>query len=401
MSEQTDNLLSMADGEAVVALLQDLIRARSENPPGDTRSAIAVAERFLDDAGLTYEVFAKREEKPSMIATIPAAEGRPTLTFHAHIDTVPAGDLQRWRHDPFSGSIADGRIYGRGAGDDKASAAAMCAALAVLLQADPVLSLNVQLVLAADEEAGGLDGTRWLRDAGHLQPDFLVVGEQTHNHVSVAERVACGIDLTVLGRSAHGAMPWVGDNAVMKTARALTWLLEQLGSRFESRTHPHLPPPTLNVGRIDGGRRWNVVPERCEVKMDRRLIPGETRGEALAEIEELLERYDREVEPLAFELHSEGEVAPNVNTPVDSPFVEVAQRCLASVAGEERPISGYALTSDGRWFARGAIPIIHFGPGDPALAHASDEYVEVDEVVEAVRFYALFALRWGESNASR
>jgi acetylornithine deacetylase/succinyl-diaminopimelate desuccinylase-like protein len=135
--------------------------------------------------------------------------------------------------------------------------------------------------------------------------------------------------------------------------------------------------------------------------MDRRLIPSETRRAALAEIEELLARYDQEVEPLTFELHSEGEVAPNVNTPVDSPFVELAQDCLAAVTGEPRPLVGYALTSDGRWFAGLGIPIIHFGPGDPALAHASDEYVEIFELVEAVRFYVSFALRWCEANVGR
>jgi acetylornithine deacetylase/succinyl-diaminopimelate desuccinylase-like protein len=205
--------------------------------------------------------------------------------------------------------------------------------------------------------------------------------------------VACGIDLTVFGKGTHGAMPWAGENAVLKTARALSWLQERLFPVLQRRSHPYLPPATLNIGKIQGGIQWNIVPDWCKVEMDRRLLPGETREAAMQEIQESLDEFARSVEPLRYELYSQGEVATNVNTPDDHPFVSLANRALGDVTGESRPLTGYVQTSDGRWFAGGDLPIIIFGPSDPAVAHAPDEHVPVEQVVEAARTLALLALR--------
>jgi succinyl-diaminopimelate desuccinylase len=267
-------------------------------------------------------------------------------------------------------------------------------AMLALRRAGVVLRGHLQLVVVSDEESGGLQGTRWLHDAGRLETAALVVGEQTENRVAIAERVACGIDLTVFGKSAHGAMPWAGENAVLKTARALTWLQDRLFPMLQVRHHPYLPPPTLNVGKIQGGIQWSIVPERCKVEMDRRLVPGETREAAVEEIRQLLDEYALRVEPLAYELFSAGEVAANINTPPDDPFVNLANQALQDVCGEHRLPTGYVQTSDGRWFAKDHIPIIIFGPSDPSVAHATNEYVPQQQLVEAARFLALLALRY-------
>jgi len=206
--------------------------------------------------------------------------------------------------------------------------------------------------------------------------------------------VACGIDLTVSGRSAHGATPWEGENAILKAARVLVWLEEKLYPKLNDRRHPYLPPPTLNIGRIQGGIQWSIVPEQCKVEMDRRLIPGEMREQAVAELQKLLDEYTRTVEPLRYELFSSGEVAANIDPPPDSPLVLLANQTLAELTGDARPLTGYVQTSDGRWFARDGIPIIIFSPSHPSVAHAADEYVPVEQLVEATRYMALLALRW-------
>ena len=220
-----------------------------------------------------------------------------------------------------------------------------------------------------------------------------VVGEQTDNQVAIAERVACGIDLIVIGKSAHGAMPWEGENAVLKAARAITYLQDSLTPLLEARKHPYLPSPTLCICRIEGGRQWGVVPERCKVEMDRRLIPGETREMAMDEIRQILDDYAAEVEPLNYELFSTGEVAANIDTPPDDPFVVLANQVLQDLTGDERSLTGYVQTSDGRWLARDGIPIVIFGPSEPAVAHSTDEYVTVDQLVEATQFLVLLAMR--------
>lgn len=389
-----EKVLAEIETTEIVDLLQALIRQRSDYPPGDCRAATQIITEKLAAAHVPLKLISRQPHQPNVIATIGPEERKPRLMFHSHIDTVPAGDLDRWSVDPFAGIQKEGRIYGRGAGDDKGSVAAQTMAVVALARVGVSLEGALQLVVVSDEESGAEQGTYWLHREQGLRADALVVGEQTDNRIAIAERVACGIDLTVFGKSAHGAMPWAGENAVLKTARALTWLQDTLFHRLEERKHPYLPPSTLNVGRIQGGIQWSIVPEQCKVEMDRRLLPGETREMAMEEIRQALDEYVARVEPLRYELFSTGEVAANIDTPPDDPFVRAASQVLRAVSKEERPLTGYVQTSDGRWFAQDGIPIILFGPSDPAVAHAADEWVSADQLVEAAHFYALLALRW-------
>ena len=363
-------------------------------PPGDCQTAVAVVAEKLAESDIKFDILTERPHQPNLVATLAGQSSGPTLTYHAHIDTVPPGDPALWQHPPFSGAVADGCIFGRGAGDDKSSVTAQVMALVTLARADWPLNGQLQVAVVADEESGAHHGTRWLHDNKHLQPDFMVVGEQTNNKVAVAERVACGIDLTIYGKSTHGAMPWAGDNAVLKSARVLTWLQQNLFPKLEVKSHPFLPPATLNIGKIQGGLQWNIVPESCKIEMDRRLLPGETREEAMDDIRAMLDEYSATVEPLKYELYSTGKVAPNINTSPDEPFVQCAQKALQDVTGHLQELTGYVQTSDGRWFAGDGFPIIIFGPSDPVVGHATDEHVAIAQLLEATRFLTLFAMRW-------
>jgi succinyl-diaminopimelate desuccinylase len=394
LSEQEKRVIAYIDPAESVELLRSLIQARSDFPPGDCREAIGNVVRKLDQSGMPYQILKRQDHQPNLIVNIGPSSDIASLMFHSHIDTVPAGELSNWSVDPFAGIVRDGRIYGRGAGDDKSSVAAQAIACLALVRSGVSIPACLKLVVVSDEESGGMQGTNWLHHEGKLRTKALIVGEQTNNYVAVAERVACGIDLTVYGKSAHGATPWEGDNAILKTARVLSWLEEKLLPELHARTHPFLPTSTLNVGKIRGGNQWNIVPEKCVVEMDRRLLPSETREEAMAEIRSLLDEYSSRVEPLRYELSSDGEVSANIDTDPNSPFVQMAHSTLLDITGEERKLTGYVQTSDGRWFARDGIPILIFGPSKPALAHAADEYVTVDQLVEAAKFLAIFALRW-------
>jgi len=394
LTPREEEVLGLIQAAEVVALLKALIQTRSDYPPGDCQAAVQLVAQKLQEAGVAYRIFNKQIQQPNLLAQLGEAGQKPRLMWHSHIDTVPPGELDRWSVDPFAGELRQGKIFGRGAGDDKGCVAAQVMALITLARSGLSIQGSLALAIVSDEESGGLQGTHWLHDEGQLQTDALVVGEQTANHVAISERVACGIDLTVFGRSAHGAMPWAGENAVLKTARALTWLQDRLFPVLENRRHPYLPPPTLNIGKIQGGIQWSIVPERCKVEMDRRLLPGETREMAMAEIRHALDEFAEQVEPLNYELFSTGEVAANINTPPEDAFVALANQALQALCGTPRPLTGYVQTSDGRWFARDGIPIILFGPSDPIVAHAADEHVSVDQLVEATQFLTLLAMRF-------
>lgn len=393
LSGEERKIMDQVAGEEVVSVLQTLIRQRSDYPPGDTRSAVGSIARLLEEEGLHFDVLAKKERQPSLIAQYGSGSHGSRLVYHAHIDTVPAGDEEEWTVDPFAGERKQGRIYGRGAGDDKSSVAAQVMALVALARAGVPLQGSLQVTVVADEESGGNVGTRWLRQTGRLEPDYLVVGEQTNNRIAIAERVACGIDLTIFGESAHGAMTWEGDNAVIKMAGVIQWLKENLIDQFSETKHPYLPPPTLNIGKIKGGIQWSVVPSKCKIEMDRRLLPGETREEAMEQIRNALDEYQRKFGDIEYELFTAGDVASNIDTPADDPFVQTANQTLAAVSEEQRDLTGYVQTSDGRWFADDGIPIIIFGPSDPKVGHSADEYVEEKQLIEATQFLTLLAMR--------
>lgn len=393
------NLLDQVNPIEVVSLLKEVIQQRSDYPPGDCRTVAREFTNKLDHEGLIYETFARKDHQPNLVVQLGETNGARHLMFHAHMDTVPAGDEDRWSYAPFTATEANGRIYGRGAGDDKSSAVAQIMALITLARSKVNLAGKLSVVIVSDEESGGEYGTRWLHSQGLLKTDALVVGEQTNNQVAIAERVACGIDLTVFGKSAHGAMPWAGDNAILKMARVLTWLQDRYLPVLEQRNHPVLPQPTLNIGKIQGGIQWSIVPEKCKVDMDRRLLPGETREQAIDELRQVLDQFAQEVEPLKYELFSQGDVAANIDTSADDPFVKMANLTLSDITGKEQQLTGYVQTSDGRWFAKDGIPIILFGPSDPAVAHSTDEYVSIDQLVEATRFYILLAYRFLGGNS--
>ena len=397
LSEFENDVLDLIDPGEVVSLLQAIIQTRSDYPPGDCRAAIKRISDALAGVGVHTEIYSKSDHQPNLLATYPGQAGGRTLLYHSHIDTVPIGDPQHWSFDPFAGEIHDGLVFGRGAGDDKSSVVAQVMAVMTLARAGVPLDGALQVAVVSDEESGALQGTRWLRDEGILSPDILVVGEQTNNQVAIAERVACGIDLTVYGQGTHGAMPWAGENAILIASSLLEWLKANLFPKLEERRHPYLPPPTLNIGKITGGIQWNIVPDECKIEMDRRLIPGETREMAMQEIHQAVDEYCQKNGPIKYKLFSTGKVAANINTPPDEPFVLLANQALQDSTGEERQLGGYVQTSDGRWFAGDGIPIIIFGPSNPEVGHSVDEHVSISQLVEATRFLTLLAMRWSGS----
>ncbi|MCJ7701181.1 MAG: M20/M25/M40 family metallo-hydrolase, partial [Anaerolineales bacterium] len=143
-------ILAGIDSEEVINFLQDLIRQRSDYPPGDCRSAIRVVANKLAAEGIGYAIFARQDHQPNLIAGLGHSNRKPSLMYHAHIDTVPAGDLSRWSVDPFSGERKVGRVYGRGAGDDKGSVAAQVMALVTLARAEVNFKVNLRVVVVSD-----------------------------------------------------------------------------------------------------------------------------------------------------------------------------------------------------------------------------------------------------------
>ena len=387
--EDARAVLAAIDPEETISFLRELVRAPSVNPPGDVSEAAAVCQRPLVAAGFALRTLAHEPGKPNIVAEWGAGDG-PVLGFNAHLDVVPTGDESAWSHPPFAADVADGRVYGRGAGDDKASVTAQVMGAVALARSGAPLRGRLVVTEVADEETSGA-GALHLIAEGDLRLDGVIVGEQTMNRVAIGEKGTAGVDIVVSGRTAHGALPWEGANAIEGMARVITALDRELRPRLAERAHPYFMPSSASVNMIDGGVKTNVVPDRCAIFVDRRLIPGEDPVATTTEIREIAEAAIAGVPGIEVQvIPAEDRFAATMSDPNGT----LARAMLAANAflGLSTELTGFSMASDGRHFAAAGYPTIIYGPGDPRLAHIPDEWVGVDEVLEATRAYALAAL---------
>jgi succinyl-diaminopimelate desuccinylase len=373
------------DGGAVLENARALIAAKSENPGGTEDQAAGVAGEILTGLGAAPEIVRSPTGRPSVIATIGDLDG-PTLAWNGHLDVVPAGSLDTWTHDPWMGEVDDdGRLVGRGAADMKGPIAAALAAAAALRQARTPIRGALVFHLAADEELAGVHGTKVLWERGLLTQDAAVVGEPSELQVGLAERGGAWFTATAFGKAAHGSQPQRGVNAIMSMARFLLRLPEVL----PDREHPLVGRPTVNAALISGGSAPNVVPDRCEVDIDRRTVPGESDpAEVRAPFTTLVESLNAEhpeieIDVALREWTDAAEASP------DTEITRIAVDAVQAATGIRPELVGFTGITDARFYINEAlIPTVICGPGSLTVAHTADESVAVDELVAGARAYA-------------
>ena len=371
------------DRDRLVARLQDLVRAPSENPPGDEAKAARVAELQCRDLGLDVSLHEAEQDRPSVVARWEQGAGR-TVGFCSHIDVVPAGDPGLWDVDPFGGQVIDGRLHGRGSGDAKGPCAAALEAVAALKDARFDFDGTLELALVADEEAAGFKGAGYLADKGIVRPDIAIVGEPTSLRVVTAQRGVCWFRIITKGKAGHGSAPERSVNAVQHMAEILSHLEDTL----PDIVHPVVGGPSIGVGTIRGGEKVNIVPASCIAEIDRRSVPPETKESVTATIEEAValarKRY------------------PNVDARIELPFygdpfeVDTSAEIVSTVtaAVEEATagpatIMGFRGASDARFFSQHGADVVVWGPGDITLAHTAHESIDIDELVRGAVSYAI------------
>jgi acetylornithine deacetylase/succinyl-diaminopimelate desuccinylase family protein/iron-sulfur cluster assembly accessory protein len=379
-----DAAAASVDPDEIVALARALIAARSENPGTTVDTAAARAGEVLSGLGAEPTIVRGEAGRPSVVATIGAGAG-PSLAWNGHLDTVPAGSADTWSVPPFAGTVQDGRLIGRGACDMKGPVAAALAAAAALRRSGIGLAGSLTFHLAADEELAGWHGTKVLLERGLITQDAAIVGEPSDMAIALAERGGAWITATASGRSAHGSRPDEGVSAITTMARLLLRLPEAL----PDREHPLCGRPTVNAALIHGGSAPNVVPDRCTVDIDRRILPGETSPEeVLAPFHAVIDDIRRE--------HPEAELEVEIREWTDaaetSPDSEVAAAVrTAAIAdgGGAPPDVGFTGITDARFYINdAAIPALIYGPGSLSVAHTADEWVAIDDLVRAARVYA-------------
>jgi acetylornithine deacetylase len=375
-------------GDAV-ALAKALVAVDSQNPslvPGGAgESAVAATlGDVLRDWGFAVELHEVAPGRPNVVARIGRSGGR-SLMFNGHLDVVGVSGMT---HAPFAAEERDGRIHGRGAADMKAGIAAMCAAAA--RAASDGLAGEVIIAAVVDEEYTSI-GTRDLIARG-VRADAAIVTEPTQLAIMPAHKGFVWLDATFNGRAAHGSRYDIGVDAIRLAGLFLSEL-----DRFESQTlsarrHPLLGRPSLHAALISGGSGMSTYPDRCELSVERRTIPGETTEQVRLEMEELWDRVKLADPRLDGSIRITMEQQPS-DVPASAPIVRALAASLAA-CGVGETVAGMTAWTDAALLNAAGIPAICFGPGDIGLAHAAAESVPVKEIETATSVLADLAFRW-------
>jgi len=366
-----------------------LIRFKSENPPGNEEEIADFLASKLKTLGFKVKLVEAEPKRPNVIATLEGKRGFPTLIFNGHMDVVPAGPLENWKYPPYEPVLKNAKIYGRGAADMKGALSSIFNAAKAIVELGIDLKGNLVIQFVADEEEGGAKGTEFLVKNGLVKGDYAVVCEPSHLRIGVAEKGFIRAEITVRGKAAHSSTPSEGINAIVKMCRVIEALNDKLPKKFVDRRHPLLGGPTINVGTITGGVKVNIVPDKCTIQLDRRLIPGENSEGAFNEIIEILKSLRKRDSQLKYEVKLIGEAEPSEISPQEE-IVKLLERNYKFVFHRRPIIYGLKGTTDARFFINQAkIPAAVFGPGSISEAHKVNEFVHIKELVSAAKIYSL------------
>jgi acetylornithine deacetylase/succinyl-diaminopimelate desuccinylase-like protein len=415
-------------------VLARLIRFKTVNPPGNERELQEWLAQYLTEAGFTVELMGAEDERPNLVARLPGDEPGPTLGYLSHVDTVLA-DPDDWAHDPWSGDVADGFLWGRGALDMKSQTAAEVAAAAHLAKQGwrPPRG-ELKIIAVVDEETGGRWGAQWLTeerpDAARV--DWLVnegagsvipYGDRRLYGVCCAEKGTFRFCVRARGKAGHASVPGTGDNALLKLAPVITRigetrpdfdvvdepraLLEALGEdpsdpaaaverlRAVEPRLATLVEPILRVTavptRIFASEKINVIPAKAELLVDCRVPPGMEGEATMRRVEELVGTHD------GLEIEFLEQVVGN-RSPIASPLMDaIAAWVTENDPGAEAVPTVLPAFTDSRWFraafpdcvAYGFFPQRHQSLYETwPLLHSDDERIDVRDLGFAASFFA-------------
>lgn len=362
----------------MLALLKQLIAAAPTVDHGELKAAQALAE-FFKTFGIDTELDIWDDRRANVVAHLKS--DHPTaapLLLAAHTDVVPA-DAAQWTAPPFNAVVRDGRLYGRGATDMLGAIASAAAAMAQAAANPQTLPRDIILAAIAGEETDSCGAKRFVRHYRRrfADPVGVIVPEPTALKALRAHRGLLWLRITAHGRTAHGSMPHLGINAILK----INALLNRLGGV----TIPHTPHPllggcSLSANRIAGGSGVNIVPDVCSLDIDIRTLPGQSTETIIGWMQNILDALAQQDDTFNAQI-SILRQCDAMETPADAPFV----RSVCQAVGQTEA-GAVGFTTDAPFFAP-LGPVVIVGPGDPAQCHKPDESIALDELCCAEQMY--------------
>ncbi len=339
--------------------------------------------------GITAKKHALAPGGCNVVAEYTGTGGGRTLAMGGHYDIVAADETNWETEGGFVPTIKDGKLIGRGAADMKGGLAACFMAIKALKECEIKLKGNVQFVATVDEEIGGPYGMDYLVNSGIVNPDFFINAEQTEMKIIVAYKGCAWMEVKVKGVAAHGSKPNLGVNAVVNAAKLIA-KIDEKGVKYTP--DKFLGDGSLSVGIIKGGNAINVVPDECVFNIDGRFVPGQTYEGVISELRDIIAEFEKEDENFKATIDFCSRCTNAVVIPNDSDLVKALIKNSELVYSKPSELGGFIAAGDNCLFHKKGVPALMYGPGTLDCIHKANEWVDIDELVEAAKIYALTAM---------
>ncbi|MEA3485602.1 MAG: ArgE/DapE family deacylase [Candidatus Aerophobetes bacterium] len=360
--------------DEIIDLTCQLIQKKTINPPGNEHLVKEIVVESLKALGAEVKIMEKEKGRPNILGYI--GEGKPSVAILAHMDVVPPGN--GWEGDPFSPRLREGKIYGRGALDNKGPYAAAWAGVKAILDSSFPFKGSIILGTVADEERGSGMGMKFLLEEGFSSSFCIIPDGGRINEVIMGEKGAIRIKLSACGKLAHASTPEKGENAIYKMVSFLS-LLSRF--KFNGEYHSSFSGPTLNLGQIKGGIAPNVVPDECEAIVDIRYPLGMEKENLISQLRKLANKEGLEIgiEMLSY-------TQPHLLEEGDS-LISAFRK-----VGENIGMKISFGTMGGNTIAKNlyfkGIPSVAHSPEEEPVAHQANEYVKVDNLILCAKLWA-------------
>lgn len=368
-----------------INLLQEMIKIDSTN--GNEKEVSTYLENVFLAHGIKSQQVEYSEGRSSLVTEV--GKGDKVLSFSGHMDVVSAGDPSEWTYAPFSGTEANGKIYGRGATDMKSGLAAMVVAMIELAEEKIDLKGRIRLLATVGEEVGLL-GAKQLTEEGYAEGlAAMIIGEPTQNHIVYAHKGVFTYTVTSRGVSAHSSMPELGVNAVDK----LFVFYQELQESLKKLTveNEALGKFVHNTSIVRGGNQINSVPEKAILTGNCRTIPEFDNQQIEDLLRGLIETINKKDSTSQLSLEINQSSSPMFSDK-ESRIVQVANHVAKTIIGKEVPVIGISGGTDASEFSKAQqkFPIIIFGPGN-ATPHQVNECVDSENYLEMIEVYKQIA----------
>ncbi|MBI3602152.1 MAG: M20 family metallopeptidase [Candidatus Omnitrophica bacterium] len=373
----------MINKNRLIKLTQRLLQFNSVNPPGNELQVARFIEKDLRSLGLDVKTYSFQKNRPNVIATLKGTWPRQQAAKEAvlitpHMDTVPFG--RGWKFNPLGATINQGRIYGRGASDDKGNAAVGMEALCSLVEDGTRLKRDIIFAATVDEETGSHQGIRPLLEKGILRPKVALITDSEEFDCIIAQKGLVHGRVQIFGKKAHGAYNWLGVNAIEIASRVINRLKEH---QFKFKKHPLLVPPTKNIGTIRGGDKVNMVADFCEFAIDIRFMPGMRVQGVLKEIKKIIAWESKNFKVIIDDTQKPYEL--NSRHPFVKTYVDVCRNM-----GLKARLKGSQGATVITFFQDYGIPAFSTGWGAHGVIHANDEYASIKTLYNGARVLEAF-----------